>query len=200
MRNLLLVAAAAAFLAAPAAAVQITGQSAGPDNAINPFATGPGLLQVDYIIGRPGPITLTLAVEQGDEGGINFDSVILVDTGIVLGQTLKALKISLLGGPTFSTIGDVVANFSTPTVTGGPGDSMVRAVFLPSGEGDTVTLGNIDDFPGDFVIDLGGLQPGQTFQLVLSGAVPEASTWAMLVAGFGIVGAAVRRRRTAIAA
>ncbi len=32
-----------------------------------------------------------------------------------------------------------------------------------------------------------------------AGAVPEPATWAMLIAGFGIVGAAARRRRTAIA-
>ena len=30
--------------------------------------------------------------------------------------------------------------------------------------------------------------------------VPEAGTWAMLIAGFGLVGHAARRRRTAIAA
>ena len=34
----------------------------------------------------------------------------------------------------------------------------------------------------------------------LTGGVPEASSWAMLIAGFGLVGAAARRRRTAVAA
>ena len=32
--------------------------------------------------------------------------------------------------------------------------------------------------------------------ITIGGAVPEASTWAMIIAGFGIVGAALRRRRT----
>lgn len=32
------------------------------------------------------------------------------------------------------------------------------------------------------------------------GAVPDASTWAMLIAGFGLVGAMARRRRTVVAA
>ncbi len=36
-------------------------------------------------------------------------------------------------------------------------------------------------------------------QLSFNGAVPEAATWAMLIAGFGLVGATMRRRR-AIAA
>ena len=35
---------------------------------------------------------------------------------------------------------------------------------------------------------------------VAGGAVPEPQSWAMLIAGFGLVGATMRRRRTAIAA
>lgn len=31
-------------------------------------------------------------------------------------------------------------------------------------------------------------------------AIPEAATWAMLVAGFGLVGAAARRRKAVVAA
>ena len=31
-------------------------------------------------------------------------------------------------------------------------------------------------------------------------AVPEPASWAMLIAGFGLVGAAARRRRTALTA
>jgi hypothetical protein len=32
------------------------------------------------------------------------------------------------------------------------------------------------------------------------GGIPEPATWAMLIAGFGLVGAAARRRRAALAA
>ncbi len=42
---------------------------------------------------------------------------------------------------------------------------------------------------GQFLTDLGG-----------GGAVPEPSTWAMLIAGFGLVGATMRKRRRAIIA
>lgn len=34
----------------------------------------------------------------------------------------------------------------------------------------------------------------------LGGAVPEPTTWALMIGGFGLAGAALRRRRTAIAA
>ncbi|MCG2842534.1 PEPxxWA-CTERM sorting domain-containing protein [Sandaracinobacter sp. RS1-74] len=62
---------------------------------------------------------------------------------------------------------------------GGPRLSYISTSFAPSG-------GPVDiedpDVPG---------QPG--------GVVPEPATWAMMIAGFGLVGGAMRRRRTAIA-
>jgi hypothetical protein len=36
--------------------------------------------------------------------------------------------------------------------------------------------------------------------LVTQGVIPEPATWAMLITGFGLVGTAMRRRRTAVAA
>jgi len=35
---------------------------------------------------------------------------------------------------------------------------------------------------------------------ITAGAVPEPATWALLIAGFGGIGAAQRRRRSAVAA
>jgi len=40
--------------------------------------------------------------------------------------------------------------------------------------------------------------PGEVV-IASTGAVPEPATWAMLIAGFGLVGATLRQRRTAIA-
>lgn len=47
-----------------------------------------------------------------------------------------------------------------------------------------------------------GLHPnlGSNSAFIGIGNVPEPGTWAMLIAGFGLVGAAARRRRTAVAA
>ncbi len=45
-----------------------------------------------------------------------------------------------------------------------------------------------------------GVPPFTMLDGVSLTSVPEASTWAMLIAGFGLVGAAARRRRTAAAA
>ena len=37
------------------------------------------------------------------------------------------------------------------------------------------------------------------FEVAATPAVPEAATWAMMIAGFGVVGGSLRRRRTAVA-
>ena len=42
----------------------------------------------------------------------------------------------------------------------------------------------------------GGFKEGKQFEFSLA-AVPEPSTWALLIGGFGMVGGALRRRRTA---
>ncbi len=44
-----------------------------------------------------------------------------------------------------------------------------------------------------------GLPPFSLLDGVSVAAVPEAATWAMLIAGFGLVGAAARRRRSVVA-
>ncbi len=43
----------------------------------------------------------------------------------------------------------------------------------------------------------GDAADGAGLKLSLSSAVPEPATWAMMIAGFGMIGAMVRRRRAA---
>ncbi len=51
---------------------------------------------------------------------------------------------------------------------------------------------------GPVTIDFsGGLGIVDNFSVATGGAVPEPTTWAMLIAGFGLTGAIMRRRRTA---
>ncbi len=59
--------------------------------------------------------------------------------------------------------------------------------------------GNVDEvrfngYNGYYVID------DITFTGGVGGGVPEPASWAMLIAGFGLVGAAARRRRSVVAA
>lgn len=48
--------------------------------------------------------------------------------------------------------------------------------------------------PGYVAIDNIVVEAGQVFDV---GGVPEPSTWILAIAGFGLTGAALRRRRTA---
>jgi hypothetical protein len=48
-------------------------------------------------------------------------------------------------------------------------------------------------YPSDFEITLG------SGQILVGSTVPEPASWAMLIAGFGLTGAALRRRRASVA-
>jgi len=76
--------------------------------------------------------------------------------------------------------------------------------FGPASLGLPFNFADQPDFRGGF-IDFGGSQRTGDWALEISGAagagaVPEPASWAMLIAGFGLVGAAMRRRTTALAA
>ena len=63
--------------------------------------------------------------------------------------------------------------------------------FIASGPASTVSFTNSSFADGtDVALD----------NVTVTSDVPEASTWAMMIAGFGLVGAATRRRRTLLAA
>jgi hypothetical protein len=69
---------------------------------------------------------------------------------------------------------------------------------------ETITLSNLTGYTGNGQETVGG-QPGsfaQVKQLSFEGvsAIPEPATWTMMIAGFGLAGAALRRRRTLVTA
>jgi len=51
-----------------------------------------------------------------------------------------------------------------------------------------------------FDFQVGTLNTNAVFELVKTGAIPEPATWAMMISGFGLTGAALRRRRNLAAA
>ena len=55
------------------------------------------------------------------------------------------------------------------------------------------------DLTSGAATSLGSLGQSSLIGLTAIGAVPEPTTWAMMIAGFGIVGASLRRRRTVLA-
>ena len=90
----------------------------------------------------------------------------------------------------FTSIGGVV------TLLGGGG---ALPTYLSTGSlSGTIVLAAGEQF--GVIIDRNTVYYGDSTSFVATvGAVPEASTWVMLVAGFGLVGAAARRRKSVAA-
>lgn len=79
-------------------------------------------------------------------------------------------------------------NIADPTANGGQqGEGTNRRVFFTQDAGDPLIYGVRFSNHGARAFEI---------ENVAFGAVPEPATWAMLVAGFGLVGGAMRRRRT----
>lgn len=92
-------------------------------------------------------------------------------------------------------------NLNMLTIT----DLLINGVSYPvpfTGSGQSTTVGGIPIISGVLnTIEVKGFTSGSgsysgtaTFQA----AVPEAATWAMMLGGFGLMGAAMRRRRTSV--
>lgn len=98
------------------------------------------------------------------------------------------ISFSMMAGSTFSLAGYMFAD----DVFGGTIDFYNTAKLTGVG----VSQGGSLNAASGTLVDLGNGQYG--YQAVLAaGAVPEPSTWALLILGFGLTGAAMRRRVTA---
>jgi len=185
----------AAVLAAPAHAVSVESITAN-GNSATVFAAAPGALSVDFAINNTVPIVLGLGVEAGDADGIGFDSV--VDSFLTLnppGNALRSLTLTLGGGATFASIGSVAPAFGSAIGSLDASSTVYTLLFNPS-EPFGLVLGDTGFGGDDFGLSVAGLAPGSSFSLTLDAAVPEPASWALLIAGFGMVGARLRRRRS----
>lgn len=80
----------------------------------------------------------------------------------------------------------------------GPGHELNRRICCFAGPGDPYFYTEHQDLWQDLHFDAKFVDgaAGQTFSLVYMGMVPEPATWAIMIAGFGMTGAALRRRRS----
>lgn len=182
------------LLGAPAAAVIVTDISASGMNSAAIVTAAPGLLEADVAIHEFSPIILSLLGEEADAGSFAFNSVVDIFTAVELGVNVGSLDLSLAGGATFAFVGDVVPAFSFAELELNGAADRLTIRFKPQGEAFGVVLGSI--FGGeDFRIALPDEGTPFTFSFNAT-AVPEPASWALLIAGFGIMGVAARRRRT----
>lgn len=194
-KALVILAAAGALLSAqPTLAATLTSINANNGNSATAFEVANSQISVDFDIASYISTTLNFTVDQGDAAAYNFDSAVNVFTA----QGIDTLTLALTGGATFD-LGNVAAAFSSAVANLNATGDILTISFSPT-EYVGLELGSLDATAGDFLINRNGLNAGDAFSLsVTAGAVPEPATWAMMIAGFGLVGGTLRRRQTNLA-
>lgn len=186
---------AALILSAQASAQTIIDTGAGE----NPYSGGYSVAENQYLAGR---FTLTQAMTvQTIEGWLGGNSAtvffagIASDAGIGPGATLFSAGFNG-GTPGWQGLsglnwalgpGTYWAMFGTTSGVG----------FMPSGVANPLQAYAFRAPPGPWG-NAGSLNIGIRMAGITAGAVPEPASWAMIIGGFGLAGAAVRRRRISI--
>jgi PEP-CTERM motif len=203
------------LVAAPANAVTFTNPGDSASLSFN------GLVDGDPLAGLSGTLDLMLESDAGNRKTFSFK---FTNTSSAL---VSAARISAWGFNSTPDItgASIVGGTVFDNISNGPVPGLPRIEFCATtgpncagGGGDGVLLGqsatgafeltfasaakfvNLDQF---FVryqsIEAPGITGGSGVGTVVSG-VPEPASWAMLICGFGLAGAALRRRRVAPAA
>lgn len=140
-----------------------------------------GTRSIDLTLVNAGAISQTIATVRKKTYYVTFDMAGNPNTGG--GPTLKSLDVTVNGGNlanyTFDTAG-----FSRPNM----GWTSKLYTFVATSSSSTLRFRSNNGFSSGPTLDN------------IEIALPEPSSWAMFIVGFGLVGTAVRRRRAAIAA
>ena len=187
MINRILAAASVAALlaAAPAAAVVYT------VNVGNSTLGATGFIETDGTIGTIGSGNIIDWEFNLADNGTSFTLSGASNSGkLVSGNTLSATATSLF----FDFSGSGLAAFQNPAIGSGINFICFTGNGICGGGSNRISI-TTNTF-GDGIPQSGLVQIGTA----AGGAVPEPASWAMLIAGFGLVGAVARRRRTAVAA
>lgn len=163
-------------------------------NDLDTFGTGPTLLAATVGFRNGAAVDLTLEVEADDVGGWMAFDAILSNAGV---GPFSALDVRLDRG-SFALVGDVTAQFGgVGTVTG---SAMSQRIGFDPAEPFGVDLGNpfSQAGPQSWLLGFDGLVAGDRVTLSLQAVpVPEPSTTLLTLAGFGVLGAALRGRKRA---
>lgn len=193
MHKLLLTIACTAFSAAtlPAHALTLVSTSANGNLAAARVDSG-ALPTIAADIGFTdfGPVSFQFELASADAGGLaGFNAVI----ANLIGRGIPALELTLDRG-TFALLGSVTPAFSA--VASMLGDvQRQRLSFVPA-EAFGIDIGSPFAAAGaeDWLIGFAGMAAGERFTLTVS-AVPEPSSWALALAGAGVLALVGRRRR-----
>ena len=150
-----------------------------------------GLELRNFFSFRPGGFARAASLEIGNLGGVGDGGGFNPGTGSTVTWTLYDLATTIDSDQTYSDV-SIFNDLGTGTVYGsvtvGSATSLVTVALNAAG---IQALNRAVD--GGFAFNVGGA-------LSFDAAVPEPASWAMMIAGFGLVGAAMRRRSAALAA
>lgn len=187
MRNMIFSAAVlgAALIASPSVAATVVGSA-----AVSMIGTAADTASID--VGTTFTNTNTSIV--GSATG---------DFAAAVGQNLTLSPISAIAGSAFSFVsgfGNFTGTVQSTSSQGAPSNRTVNAFVL----GSFTPMGSLSAFmagpaSATFAFTQTGVNQAVsgsfTFASPPAGLVPEPASWAMLITGFGLVGAAARRRR-----
>ena len=157
------------------------GEPVAPDNAVSPSPDAAGLHAAYFVADQAHPQTLSQFVHlvMGRTYYFGFDVYVPFNGAA---NANNASFSAVVAGYNFAT-------FTASSLTPG-----IWNHYEASG-----TAGSTGNFNFDFAYNSFGI-PAKDFVIdrVYFGAVPETATWALMLGGFGLVGATMRRRKTAV--
>jgi len=186
--------------------LQVSTAFPSPITGIDPYQSDLASIGVTFEIANPvtvipsGPTTLEFRVLESDvaTSGLQILSLDLGGTSYAVPLQAFSAAGTLLATVTTS---QSFSNFVGFTDTFGPEPTGLiwgsQPVYLT--DPDTAALTGIGPFIGNVskvYFNIGGQA---LFEVRVAGGAPEPAAWALMIAGFGLAGAAVRRRKVAFA-